>query len=127
MKKTESVIYSLIGPGRGNIRPLACAVEIAADLLFNQNIPIDDIQVMNQIYPLVAEELGKSKASVTRSIERMANLCWERAAPERLEEIIGKHLKDIHAPRDMIFYLAFYIHLDTPFYTAIANSPSILF
>ena len=127
MRKTEAVIYSLIGPGCKNIRPLACTVDIAADMLFNQGIAIDDIQVINQIYPKVAKMLGKSDASVVRSIERMANRCWERASPKQLEEIIGKQLHDIHAPRDMIFYLAFYIHLETPFYTAIERSPSLLF
>ena len=39
----------------------------------------------------------------------------------------GVAMDDICAPRDMIFYLAYYVYLDTPFFTAVEQRPQLLF
>ena len=92
------------------------------------------IYVTDDIYPdvakLVKNRRGKpsSPETVSRRIERLANLCWDALVERGLVlEYIGTPLRDIRAPRDMIFYLAFYIHLDTPFFIAIQKQPALLF
>ena len=117
-----------------DLRPLVYAVDIAIDLLFVQNIPMDDIHVTRDIYPQVARRMetpsGKrpSCKTVSRRLERLANLCWKSLAARGLiEKYLGAPLKAIRAPRDMIFYLAFYVYLDTPFFVAIQRRPALLF
>jgi len=83
MTKTEAVIRSILGAVRADIRPLAYAVDIAINRMFIQKIPMDDIYVTDDIYPDVAKFVknrrGKpsSPETVSRRIERMANLCWD--------------------------------------------------
>ena len=95
---------------------------------------MDDIHVTDNIYPNVAKLVnnrrGKpsSPETVSRRIERLANLCWDMLVERGLVlEYIGAPLKDIRAPRDMIFYLAFYIYFDAPFFTVIQKQPALLF
>ena len=134
MTKTEAVIRSILGAARPDIRPLAYAVDAAISLMFVQKIPMDDIYVTDDIYPdvakLVRNRLGKpsSPKTLTRRIERLANLCWDTLVARNLVlEYLGAPIENIRAPRDMIFYLAFYIYLDTPFFIAIQKQPALLF
>ena len=134
MTKTETVIRSILGAVRMDIRPLAYAVDIAIELMFNQGIAMDDIAVTNDIYPYVAQKMRNASGAtptnkaISRRIERLANECWDTlVARELVTKYIGNPLSDIRAPRDMIFYLAFYTHLDTPFFTAIGRYPLLLF
>ena len=66
--------------------------------------------------------------TVSRRVERLANLCWNTlVARDLVLKYIGTPLYDIRAPRDIIFYLAFYVHLDVPFFQAIQQQPFLLF
>ena len=134
MTKTEAVIRSILGAVRADIRPLACAVDIAVDLMFIRGIPMDDIYVTDDIYPEAAENFNKmsgasySAKTVSRRIERLSNLCWDTVVSRGLvTEYIGAPIRDIHAPRDMIFYLAFYVYFDAPFFAVIRQKPALLF
>ena len=134
MTKTEAVIRSILGAARPDIRPMAYAVDAAISLMFVQKIPMNDIYVTDDIYPdvakLVRNRRGKpsSPKTVARRIERLANLCWDTLVARNLVlEYLGAPLENIRAPRDMIFYLAFYIYLDTPFFIAIQKQPALLF
>ena len=128
MTKTEAVIRSILGAAGPDIRPLAYAVDAAITLMFVQKIPMDDI------YPHVAKlvrnrrGMPSSPKTVSRRIERLANLCWDTLVSRNLVlQYLGAPLENIRAPRDMIFYLAFYIYLDTPFFIAIRKQPALLF
>ena len=134
MTKTEAVIRSILDAARPDIRPLAYAVDAAMNLMFVQKIPMDDIHVTGDIYPdvakLVKNRCGKpsSPDTVSRRIERLANLCWDTLVARNLVlEYLGAPLENIRAPRDIIFHLAFYIYLDTPFFIAIQKQPALLF
>ena len=134
MTKTEAVIRSILGAARADIRPLVHAVDITISLLFTQGIPMDDIHVTDAVYPVAARlakgRCGKpaSPGAVSRRIERLANLCWDTLVERNLVlEYIGAPLRDIRAPRDMIFYLAFYVYFDAPFFTVIQKQPALLF
>ena len=121
MLDANVLVSSLLGPSGRSARLLAAAVEVAIELLFVQKIPISDVRVSKQIYPVVGKRFRLSAASAGRAVERAANRCWDKGDPELLEKIIGRKLTDIGAPRDMIFYLACYAHLEQPFYSAILS------
>ena len=134
MTKTEAVIRAILGLVGMDIRPLAYAVDIAVDLLFVQGRSMDDLCVTNDIYREVAERMKDwtgtipSTKTVSRRVERLANLCWNTlVARDLVLKYIGTPLHDIRAPRDIIFYLAFYVHLDVPFFQAIQQQPALLF
>ena len=134
MTKTETVVRSIFGVSKSNIRPLVYAVDIAIDLMFIQGIPMDDIYVTDDIYPEVSKNFRKrsgescSTKTVTRQIERLSNLCWDILVDRDLVlKYIGAPIRDIRAPRDIIFYLAFYIYFDSPFFAVIQKQPAILF
>ena len=65
--------------------------------------------------------------AVARQLERMGNLCWDRLGKKERDLYIGKQLRDIRAPRDMLFYLAFYCHFDKPYYEVLEENPELLF
>ena len=134
MEKSEAVIRSILGAVGADVRPLAYAVDIAVRLMFLERIPMDDIRVTEDIYPEAAARIhdrfgrAPSLKTISRRIERLANLCWDTlAARDLVLDYIGAPLKDIRAPRDMIFYLAFYVYFDAPFFTVIHQRPALLF
>ena len=64
-------------------RPLARAVDIAAELLFTHRQTIDELHFTRDIYSPVAVLLcGKngepqSVKTISKSIERLSNQCWD--------------------------------------------------
>ena len=127
MTKTERTIYAILGPTRHNISPLAQAVDLMTERLFSENIAMDDILVTKDIYPEVAHRIGRSSAAVSKQVERLANLCWEAMCDAgEVEYYIGKRIHDIHAPSEMICYLAFFVHFDAPFFKVIRRKSKVL-
>ncbi|MCI8292299.1 MAG: hypothetical protein HFH53_02025 [Hespellia sp.] len=125
--KESRIIHEIIGPGTGDILTFAYAICEAERLMFTENIPMDEIYVTKDIYPKIAKEMNKKDRAVARQIERMGNRCWGCMDEEQKKKYIGKELKDIRAPRDMIFYLAFYVHFDKSFYQVLEEHPTLLF
>ena len=119
MTKTETVIRSIFGAAGIDTRPLARAVDIAAELLFTHRQTIDELHFTRDIYSPVAVLLrGKngepqSVKTISKSIERLSNQCWDILVARGLVgKYIGAEIGDIHAPRSI-----------WPF-TAISASPS---
>lgn len=127
MTKSECIIRSIIGAERTSIRALALAIDIAADLLFSQGIPMDEIAVSKDIYPMVAKQIGKSLPTTARRIERTANLCTDVLDDTLAEQYIGRPLAFRPPPRALIIYLAFYLHFGEPFFKVIEREPVLLF
>ena len=44
-----------------------------------------------------------------------------------VEQYLGKPIRDLRAPNEMIFYLAFLVHFDKPFYHVVQHVPTLLF
>ena len=120
MTKTERTIYAILGPTRYNIFPLTCAIDKIVELLFTRSMAMEEILVSKDVYQAVAQDIHKAPATVSRQIERLANLCWAtmRDAGET-ESYIGKKLYDIHAPSEILYYLAFDIYYDRPFFSVL--------
>lgn len=127
MTKTEGIVRSVLGPSGGDVRPLVFASDLFAQRMFIEQIPMDDIQVTKSIYPYAAKLLKKRTSATTKSVERLANRCWDMGDRERLCEIAGKVLRACPTPKDVLVYFAFYSYLDTPFYQAIDQRPALLF
>ena len=83
MTKTETVIRSIFGAAGIDTRPLARAVDIAAELLFTHRQTIDELHFTRDIYSPVAVLLrGKngeppSVKTISKSIGRLSNQCWD--------------------------------------------------
>lgn len=125
--KETAVVHEIFGPGKKGIRVLVWAIYEAEKMLFEEKVAMDDILVTKDIYPKVAKRLGKDGRSVARQIERLGNQCWETMDSAQKRKYLGKELKDIRAPKDMIFYLAFYVHFRQGFYKVLERKPQLLF
>ena len=121
-----ALILEIFGPGRKGIQALASAVCEARNLLFEERVAMDDILVTKDIYPEVAKRMGRDSRNVARQVERLANQCWDGMDGAQKKKYIGKELKDIRAPKDMIFYLAFYAHFRQGFYRVLEKEPGLL-
>ena len=71
--------------------------------------------------------MAKDSRSVARQVERLSNQCWDTMDCLQKRKYIGKELKDIRAPKDMIFYLAFYVRFKESFYKILEEHPELLF
>lgn len=128
MTKTERTIYALVGPVRYNTLSFSLAIDTAMELLFVRKIAMDDIRVTRDIYAPTAARLGKTTTAVSRQIVRLCNLCWDTMQDTgEVEQYIGKPIRDLRAPNELIFYLAFFVHFDQPFYRVVQNVPALLF
>ena len=79
------------------------------------------------IYALVGP-VRYNTTAVSRQIVRLCNLCWDTMQDTgEVEQYIGKPIRDLRAPNEMIFYLAFFVHFDQPFYRVVQNVPALLF
>lgn len=121
------ILHDILGPGKTGLRTFACAIREAERLLFSEWVPMDDIRVTKDIYPAVTRQMKKDYRSVARQIERLGNQCWHCMDDAQKEKYVGKKIKDIRGPRDMIFYLAFYVHFHQSYYAILEKQPSILF
>ncbi len=106
---------------------MICAIYEAGKLLFQEKVAMDDIFVTKDVYPRVAKRLEKDSRSIARQVERLSNQCWDSMDNAQREKYIGKELKDIRAPKDMIFYLAFYVRFRKGFYEILEEYPGLLF
>ena len=115
-KKACSLLRLLAGATRVNLKSLTCTIECYEELIFVLGMDEDDILVTKHVYPVVARKLRKTPAAVARSVERTANLCWERMTAEQKRRIIGRNLDDISSLTEFMIYLAYYIHYDKPYF-----------
>lgn len=127
MTKEDALVREIFGPGRKGTQALTSAIREAGKLLFEERVAMDDTLVTKDIYPEVAKQMGKDTRNIARQVERLANQCWDGMDGEQKKKYIGKELKDIRAPKDVIFYLAFYVRFRQGFYKVLEKEPGLLF
>ena len=128
MTESERLLRSILGPTRSDIRPLAFAIAVAEELLFNQGLAMDDVQITKQIYPMVARQFRKTDNAAAKCVERLSRLCWEAmVAQDLVAQYLGRAIQQSPTPRSLIVYLAVYSHTGSPFYTVIEEDPYFLF
>lgn len=123
---SEILIRMILDEVRPDIRPLACTLNVVGEKLFDEGLDWSELCVTKDIYPVVAHRLGKQTASVARSAERLANRCWEAMDQEQIVRYIGKPLRRINAPSELIFYLAFYLRRGEPYYRIVHERLQLL-
>lgn len=127
MTKIERTIRSILGDTNRNLCSFVESIGQTEYLLFEKKIPMDDIQVTDEVYAVVAAQLKKEPGAVAKGVERLVKECWEEGDQERLEEVIGKKLKYAPYPKKALCYFAFYTYLDIPFFEYIEKDPRVLF
>ncbi len=123
MTIADARIYEILGKGGKEAKALSCAVTVMERLLFEGRKSIYDIQVTKDIYPEVAKRMETQPASVARNIARASQKCWKSKESWIRQEVIGEPCEELHAPRDLILYLAVYAHFGMPYYQAIRQFP----
>ena len=119
------LLRDIVGAARGCILPMAHAVDITAELLFNQHVALDDLKLC-EICALVAQRLENPPKpnSLAKYIERWANRCWYRIRKDkRVVELIGREIADIDGPCMILVYLATYAHFDKPYFIVLHECP----
>lgn len=121
----EVLIRSILGPTRGNTRPLAFAVYITAERLFIQHMSIDELLFTKDIYRSTAKLLGKRPDSVARQIERIAGRCRDQIFQKGLSGTYLGQTGGMPSPHMLIICLAVYSYLGMPFDEALAQCPEL--
>ena len=117
LTRIERLIYSLFGSTRADIRPFIYAIHVVIELHLVQRIPRADIQVTKDVYPQAAQQLNRSTPATARSIERLANLCWDEVCRQgRILELFGREYMDVPSAADVLYYLAYFIYYNKPFF-----------
>ncbi len=134
MTKSQALLRSICGAVRSDLRPLAAAIDVAAELMFVHNQAMDDIVLSRDVLPAARQRMAEdghsipSLSAMARQVERTANLCWQHLQERGLlDRCIGDASLRQPAPRDLVFYLAYYLHHDAPFFKLINRQPMMLF
>ena len=128
MTNSEILMRGIFGASRADIRPIACAVDVVGELLFEQGYSMDDILVTKHVYPDVARRLGKKSCAVTKSLERLTRLCWDIMSEHNLAKTyIGRNQLFAPTPRDLLVYLAVYGRLGLSFFELTEGHKELFF
>lgn len=120
MNLAERLLRELLGPTRRDLRPMACAMLSAERVLFLRGVSLDDFQVNKHVYPDVCRELGRTRAAVARSVERVAGDCWDALLSRDLVlDYIGRPLEAKPEPWQMLVYLTCYLHYSLPYFDVV--------
>lgn len=118
LRQSEKLILSIVGVIRSDIRPMAYCLDVIVDLLFVRNLSKGDIRITKDVYPVVANMLNKSTSAVSRSVQRLVNMCWDAANRQnRMMDLFGRNLCDIPSTGDILFYLAFLLYYHVPLFS----------
>ena len=99
--RAKLMIRLIMGHSNSDICPLAYSINEAANLLFVQNIPWDEIKITKDIYP---------------AVERLVNRCWDKMTPQQKQQYIGRDLEDITSTTDFVVYMAYYLYYGKPYF-----------
>lgn len=128
MLNSLSLVRSILGPTRCSILPLAYAMDITAERIFIDHVSEKHLKLCDDVCYEVAKRLNSfiTPKSVTRSVERCTNRCWnELVKSGRTQEYIGKVMDRIENPRSMVIYLATLMYFEKPYFQMIAEHPEI--
>ena len=123
MLNTEDFLRRILGPVRSDIRPLVLAVDVTAELLYQEQCRESDIHVSRDVYANVAKQLNKKERTVAKAVQRLTAQCLNALSPEAQEKILGEVLQFRPSPREMLFYLTYYVYRGRPYRTDNERNP----
>lgn len=107
MTKNIRLLRQIFGRTRRDISPLAFSVAVVEHLMYREECATEDIKVMKDVYPVVAQEFGKSLNSTAANIERLTRKCWEKMVTENTVALyLGKTITERPATKQMLCCLA---------------------
>ncbi len=78
----------------------------AAELVVRQG-KFPQRRLMSELYPQVAEDMGKTVCQVSRGICRATEDIWDNGGADLLRELLQKPWMERPAPGEMIYYIAY--------------------
>ena len=96
------------------------AVQMMEKLL-QQGRGLDEIHMSAEIYTPIAQKTGKSRQTVSRSMERAADFFWMNGRNENLNRIIGRTLPAKPYPRELLLYCAYFLIHGEPYHKSVAS------
>ena len=121
-----ALIREIVDMGSEEAKALACAVDVTIDLVFRQHMELHMLKVTKDVYPVAARRLSKRRQTEEREAERAANCCWDKGDQGRLAEIIGRTRRQA-PPRNLVFYMAVYLHEGRAYYDVLRDRPDLAF
>lgn len=116
MKSVEDLLSyispSICLPGR---QVFALSILRMRDLLLEDR-SVDSIRIMKDVYGPVAEQTGKSRAAVSKAIDRAVEACWADGTNHKLGRVIGRMLPGKPFPKEFILYCAYYLAFGIPYH-----------
>ena len=113
-----SLVLGIMGTPKGCVLPMAYALDVIGELMFEQHIAMEDCK-MCEVCRQVSERLPyKLKPdSVNSEVRRWANSCSDTIKKEGWTvEYFGKQISDHGRPRHIMLCLATLAYFDKPFY-----------
>lgn len=84
---------------------------------------VDSIWIIKDVYEPVAAQTGKSKAAVSKAIDRAVEACWANGTNHKLTQVIGRALPTKPFPREFILYCAYFLAFGSPYHKGKEQSP----
>lgn len=123
LRKSKTIIYSILGPSRADISPLAYSIAITADRLYIQKISLNIFTIYNDVYYKTAKLLNQDHPSAARNVARIAKRITKALITQgETEKYFGKAICEPITPRMLIIYLAAYVYFDKPYYQVLRDS-----
>ena len=95
------------------------AVQMMENLL-QQGRDFDEIHMSAEIYTPIAQKIGKSRQTVSKAMERVADCFWMNGQNDNLNRIIGRTLPAKPYPRELLLYCAYFLIHGEPYHKSAA-------
>lgn len=123
MKSVEDLL-SYISPSicLSGKQVFALSVLRMRDLLLERE-SVDSIWIIKDVYDPVAAQTGKSRAAVSKAIDRAVDACWANGTNRKLIRVIGRILPTKPFPREFILYCAYFLAFGNPYHKGKTQPP----
>ena len=127
MLAANSVICTVVGPGRKSDAVLAMAVERLAEKLPEEGCPPPEITLRKDIFPQIAEERGRNPLSLERSAARAAHRFYDMLEkdPALMKTIVGERPPIAPVPYEIMMYLAYYVRFGCSYYEVMRKNAGL--
>lgn len=125
MLAANSVICTVVGPGRKSDAVLATAVECLAEKLPEEGCPPPEIVLRKDIFPQIAN--GRNPLSLERSAACAAHRFYDMLEkdPALMKTIVGERPPFSPVPYEIMMYLAYYVRFGCPYYEVMRKNAGL--
>ena len=80
----------------------------------------DNVQLHSDVYAPVADQIGKTRAAVSKAVERAVDDIWMNGSNGSLCRIIGRSLAEKPFPKEFILYCTHFLISGEPYHKKIS-------